>query len=391
MPNERSAAANDPVTDTLLAAFLQMIPDAVILVDAAQRILVFNSGAETVFGHRAADVLGAPLDILIPERFVNAHRDHVAAFDASGVPSRRMRERGVIRGRRANGEEFSAEASIARIDREGRVFGVVLRDIGERERVSADLRRALSLVTATLESTADGILVVDRQGRIVSSNRRFAQLWRIPESVLLAHDDAEVLAFVLDQLVAPTAFLTKVVELYAQPEARSFDTLEFKDGRVFERLSQPQFVGEEIAGRVWSFRDVTERRRTERKLQQSEAALRAFVDNAVFGIYRSTPEGRLLMVNQAMVDMLGYRSPAELLSVQMESDVYRDKEDRARLIAASSDRFRGIEVAWRRKDGVPIDVRLAGRKLRDARGTVDGFEVIVEDITGRRSQAQSRQ
>ena len=125
------------------------------------------------------------------------------------------------------------------------------------------LRESLSLLQAALDSTADGILVVDREGRIVSFNSKFTQLWCIPDSVLATRSDEQTLAFVLDELKNPAGFLTKVRELYSQPDARSFDVLELKDGRVFERHSQPQYTDNQAVGRVWSFRDVTEGRRVD--------------------------------------------------------------------------------------------------------------------------------
>jgi PAS domain S-box-containing protein len=130
-----------------------------------------------------------------------------------------------------------------------------------------ELENSLSLLHATVESTADGILVVDRQGKVVTYNKKLATMWQIPESVLGSNGDNQLLAAVLSQLTDAEAFLKKVRELYATPNAESFDTIDFKDGRVFERYSQPQYVRNEIVGRVWNFRDITERKRAESKLE----------------------------------------------------------------------------------------------------------------------------
>src|SRR3989441_12054290 len=132
------------------------------------------------------------------------------------------------------------------------------RDIPERQRAERDLRETLSLLNATFESTAEGILVVDLAGHIVSFNRIFAEMWRIPDSILEAKDSAQTLAFVLEQVVDPAGFLNKIRELYARPDASSFDVLTFKDGRIYERFSQPQRIAGKSVGRVWTFRDVTD-------------------------------------------------------------------------------------------------------------------------------------
>jgi signal transduction histidine kinase/DNA-binding response OmpR family regulator len=147
--------------------------------------------------------------------------------------------------------------------------------ISERQQAEAELQEALSLLRATLESTADGILVVDRQGKIVSFNRKFREMWRIPDAVLESRDDDRALQSVVEQLKDPAGFLAKVKDLYNQPVAESYDLLEFTDGRTFERYSQPRRIAGESAGRVWSFRDITAHKRAAAELQNAKEGAEA--------------------------------------------------------------------------------------------------------------------
>jgi diguanylate cyclase (GGDEF)-like protein/PAS domain S-box-containing protein len=152
-------------------------------------------------------------------------------------------------------------------------FVVSAHDITARSVAEQSLRSTLSLLTATLDSTADGILVVDADGRVTRFNRRLIEMWKLPEH-LVDHgkstdprgDNAAVVAFVLDQLADPESFAAKLEEVNSQPDSESDDVLEFKDGRVFEWQSKPQRVEGEVVGRVWSFHDVTDRKRLEAEL-----------------------------------------------------------------------------------------------------------------------------
>lgn len=107
------------------------------------------------------------------------------------------------------------------------------------------------------DSKRFGILIVDNERRMVSLNRAFIQMWRLPERIIASQNDDLALAFVAEQVEQPCCFLMKVRGVYVQKAAIIQDTIKLKDGRVFERFSQPQWLGQQIVGRVWLFREYT--------------------------------------------------------------------------------------------------------------------------------------
>jgi len=145
--------------------------------------------------------------------------------------------------------------------------------------------KSLSLLNAAIELTAEGVLVVDREGKISLYNRKFLELWRIPEALAELCDDNRLLEYVVGQLKEPDAFIALVKTLYSNPEQESTDILEFKDGRVFERFSKPQKIAEEIIGRIWSFRDITERKKKEESIYESEKRYKRLVESVTDYIY----------------------------------------------------------------------------------------------------------
>ena len=146
-------------------------------------------------------------------------------------------------------------------------FVISAHDASVQAGTEHELGEALSLLTATLDSTADGILVIDNDGIITSSNVRFNEIWEIPGNEIVPGEEATKLGFVLDQLDNPEAFLATWRALTDEPDTETFNSLEFKDGRVVELFSKPQRVDGEIVGRVWSFRDATDRTRLEDELE----------------------------------------------------------------------------------------------------------------------------
>ncbi len=223
-----------------------------------------------------------------PEELIGLEIDKVQASE-SLAPQKGLAKEGQEgphlsagpRYRKREGSLVEVEWTAAKILHENHARELVfVRDITERKRTDTELKESLSLSKATLESTTDGILVVNRQGLIVSANQKFRELWQIPEGITASRDAEQALNCVLDQLLDPDGFLQEVKALYDQPAAKSFDVLHFKDGRVFERYSIPQYLDWEIVGRVWSYRDVTERVRAEEDLRQANEQLQIMVNES---------------------------------------------------------------------------------------------------------------
>jgi len=244
--------------------------------------------------------------------------------------------------RHGTDESIHYELSMVNLVDDPTVGGLVVTAHDVSARVSAEdelhsalieLRDTFSLLTATLDSTADGLLVVDQHRSITSFNRQFAEMWRIPDSLLAGRNDVEALAFVVDQLEDPDVFLARIGELYAQPESESRDTLVFKDGRTFERLSRPQRVGGEVVGRVWSFSDITEQMRLENDLAHlafhdtltglaNRALFKNRLDQAVLKSGRTGTYVAVLFMDlddfKTINDSLGHSAGDELLTAVAE-------------------------------------------------------------------------
>ena len=249
---------------------------SVIMLVSATGLLESASGAITrLLGHDPELIEMRPLTDIVAEadrrQVVTALSD--AARGATAAHPVTIR---VDLLRHDGNSSVPFELSIVDLIEDPTVEGFVISAHDATAQVAAEqqLSDALSLLTATLDSTADGILVLDNDGVITGFNERFADIWRIGVDFVAVGDNSAKLTFVLDQLLNPQSFLTRLRELAHKPEYESFDTLEFKDGRALEMTSRPQTVEGTIVGRVWSFRDVTDRIRLEDELEY-----RAFHDS----------------------------------------------------------------------------------------------------------------
>jgi hypothetical protein len=363
------------------SALMDHLPDPIYFKDRDGRFTRVNRAQARVLGVDDPDqaVGKTDADFFRPEQVAAAWADEQAIMVTGEPLVSKVEQRETPDGR----VRWFSTTKMALRGPTGDVIGTMgsSGEITDMMRAEDELHRTLSLLSATLESTADGILVVDLAGRITSTNRKFISMWRLPEELLAARQDERLIEHVHDELKDPDAYLRRVRDLYTDIEASSFDILELRDGRVFERYSQPQRIGGTIVGRVWSFRDVSERRRTE-----EQNRLLAHTIQSTGDIISITDlEGRFTFVNRAFLTNYGYgesevmgRGVALIDSPRNPPGLQREIRE-----ATQGGTWRG-ELWNRRKDGTEFPVELTTSQIRDPDGRVVGLVGVWSDITERR-------
>ena len=240
----------------------------IIVWDADYRILRFNHAFEFLTGMAADAVIGKPLDILFPEQSRRDSRELIrrtsggVRWESVEIPI--LHVFGAVKivlWNSANIYDADGTAIISTIAQG--------QDITERKNAEKTAKNTASLLRAALDSTADGIFVVDSARIITSYNKKFCAIWGIPEHALEDADEVTALAYMTPLVADTREFTDRRIELYNHPARESYDTVKLKDGRIFERYSMPQRIGDTIVGRVWSYRDITERRQAEISLQEN--------------------------------------------------------------------------------------------------------------------------
>lgn len=180
-------------------------------------------------------------------------------------------------------------------------------DITERNKADEELKFRNLILTTQQEVSADGILVIDKEGGILSCNRLFIDMWGIPEEVIEKRSDELAPQLVLDKLSDPEEFVARVKYLYEHIKETSSDEIALKDGRIFDRYSSPMIgADEKYYGRVWFFRDITDRKIAKKLLKEQLQRFLILADEAPFGIALINEDGKYTYLNTKFRDIFGY-------------------------------------------------------------------------------------
>ncbi|PKD41479.1 histidine kinase [Methylomonas sp. Kb3] len=238
-----------------------------LLVEPGElRIIVANKIVEKMLGYSEAELLAMPItniesslqDVFYWEDVRNGQYQDIETQD------------GLYQC--ADGSMLTVTKSVKVIDHEGSPLILVqARDVQNEHKAEDALAQILSQLRATLESTGNGILVIDWHGKIANMNRQFSSMWGISDELLLEGEEADILEFIAGLVAEPEIFRMRLQELVGNSETE--DILSLNDGRIFECRSRPQYLGEHIIGRVFGFNDITERKRAEEALRDSRDEL----------------------------------------------------------------------------------------------------------------------
>ena len=332
------------VAPTLPAAeIISSMRDLLLVNDRNGRIRFANQAACAFLGYSQEDIIGIHLeDLLIP-----THRDE------SGPLQGWVKDREYVF-RTRMGQPIELTLSHSPITHHGQVTGAVVigRDLRDRKRYEWEARRAVTLLESTLESTADGILVIGADGRVLTWNQRFADMWGISADALERDEDNnDLIGQLIRQLIDPADFLTNLASLHEHPEVESEHVLLFKDGRRLQQYSIGRYLDDEPV-RVWSFRDVTARLAAEEAVRDSETRYRLLFEQNAAGVCLARVSGRIVDCNATFAALVGY-VPEELKKRDL-SDIFDRSDaviDDVRKGLGETPTVRGMEIVARRKNG----------------------------------------
>ncbi len=261
------------------------------------------------------------------------------------------------------------------------------------ERRSEELAHSLAMMRATLESTTDAILVTNALGEVTGYNQKFVEMWSIPREAMDSNHHRMLVEAVGGQFENPPAFRERIEEIYATAPPETYDVLELRDGRVIERFSKTQWIEQRNVGRVWSFRDITERKWAERELREQSEWFSVTLGSIGDAVIAVDTDCCITYLNPMAEALTGWRS-AEALG-QPIGDILRLVQETTRepaenpvqralaegVVLGLADRTTLV-----RTDGTEIPIEDSAAPIENPPGVIIGAVMVFHDVTERRQK-----
>lgn len=294
---------------TLMNCLMDNIPDRIYFKDKKSRFLRINKAmaAKHVLLQSGDSEELTDFDLFSNEHANQAFNDEQEIIQ-TGKPIVNIEEKETY----TDGKILWVQTSKMPLrNKEGNIIGTfgISRDITKRKLAEEALKNSLQTTEAILESIHNGILVVNHKGKVIKTNARFVEMWHISQDIISSNDDKVIMNSILVQLTDPEEFITTVSALYENTESESFDLIHFNDGRVFERISKSIDLDGEKKGRVWSFHDITERKKNEMQLLRNNEKIAA--QNEEFQQINEEFQQLNEELNHANFELIGAKEKAE--------------------------------------------------------------------------------
>jgi PAS domain S-box-containing protein len=363
-------------------SIIEGLLEAVWLVDPITlRILAVNHSAADLLGLASEDLVGKPAIELTATPEDQFFWEDIASGLIDSIHSETL-----LRG--ADGIAVPVERRVSRVwpkvDRALYVVGI--RDLRLQRRAEDELERLVAELRATLESTADGILVSDLNGNIQNYNRHFAALWDVPEALLFNRNDPALYGHLASRVLDGVSYEKRLLEIAGSPLLETSDILVLISGCVLERVTRPQFSRGQPVGRVFSFRDISQRNDAESRLRLAAKVFESSQD----AIFITGPDFVILAVNP-VCEQLTDNSQAKLIGASPQ-DIFHDPHDHeliSRVQQTLSDEgcWRG-QVSLKRKSCADCAVQVSWAMLRDEQGeithTIGFFKDLTEELAAQK-------
>ncbi len=354
---------------------IEGILEAVLLVDPIDlHIMASNRAADRMLGAAPGALTGKPVvDLAATPEDVFFWED-VAAGLSEQICSQTLIKR-------ADGESIPVERQVSLVQMGGdsALYVVSIRDESERRRVEDELERLIAELRATLESTADGILVADMEGAIRGYNNRFSALWDLPGNLMTQRDDAAVFSWMAQNVLDVSHYTARAGLIFRSPLLEATDILILRSGKILERVTLPQYSRGRPIGRVYSFRDISQQVADEAKLQLAAKVFEASMD----AIFVTDVDHLIVTANPACERLTGF-SQQELLGKSLHDFVSKQSDDA--FVDKLLDQL-GQGSLWegellnRRKNGAPYLCLASLVRVQNEDGNAQHYVCFFRDMT----------